>query len=470
MEQLPVSPAAAPQIWRGTYGRLTVGLLLIVTTVAYEALAVATILPDTAAELGGLALYGWAFSAFMLANLFGVVVAGWAIDRAGAAPPFLAGAGLFVAGLLLAGFAPSMLVLIAARAVQGLGAGFISSVAYTVIARAYPEALRPRMLALTSSAWVIPGLLGPALAGLIGEGVGWRWVFLSVVPLPPVAILCALPGLRALGPSGVAAPVRARLLAAAALTLGAALFTAGLGLGLAPAALALAAIGLALGVPALRRLLPAGALRVAPGLPAAVALMGLLNLIFFGVDAFVPLALSTVRGQSAAFTGLALTAGTLAWTAGAWLQAAWVRRVRRDRLAAAGLLILAVGIAGMIVVVWPWAPLALGIASWGVAGFGIGIAYASVTLTVLDEAPPGEQGASTAAMQLAAMLGTALGAGVGGVVVAGAATTGAGIQLQSAAMIGVALLAAALCGRLGVGARGVAAAPAPAVAPARSAE
>lgn len=444
--------AAAPQIWRGAYGRLTVGLLLIVTAVAYEALAVATIMPATTAELGGLALYGWTFSAFMLANLFGVVAAGWAIDRLGVAPPFLVGAGLFVVGLLAAGLAPSMALLIGARAVQGLGAGFIGSVSYAVIGRGYPEELRPRMLALTSSAWVIPGVLGPALAGLIGEGVGWRWVFLSVVPLPPVAVLCVLPSLRSLGPAGAPAPAGPRLLAAAALTLGAGAFVAGLGLGARPLGLALAAAGAALALPALRRLLPPGTLRAAPRLPAAVALMGLLNLVFFGVDAFVPLVLSTVRGQSAAFTGLALTAGTLAWTAGAWLQAAWARRARRDRLAAAGLLLLAAGIAGIIVVVWPWAPLALGIAAWGVAGFGIGIAYATFALAVLDEATPEQQGASTAAMQLAAMLGTALGTGLGGVAVAAAATPGAGVQLHAAALIGVALAAAVLTPRLGRGA------------------
>lgn len=446
--------ASARQIWRGSYGRLTVGLLLMVTAVAYEALAVATILPATAEELGGLALYGWAFSAFMLANLFGVVVAGWAIDRAGAAPPFLIGAGLFVAGLLIAGLAPSMGVLIGARAVQGFGAGFISSVAYAAIGRAYPEDLRPRMLALTSSAWVIPGVLGPALAGLIGESLGWRWVFLSVVPLPPVALLCVLPALRALGPAGAPAPVGGRLLAAAVLTAGAAAFTAGLGAGASPAGLALAAAGAAAALPALRRLLPAGSLRVAPGLPAAVALIGLLNLVFFGVDAFVPLALSTVRGQSATFTGLALTAGTLTWSVGSWLQAAWANRVPRARLVGAGLLIMSLGIVGIIVVVFPWAPLVLGIAAWGVAGLGIGLAYSTLTLAVLDEAPPGEQGASTAAMQLATMLGTALGTGVGGVVVAGAATPGAGIQIHAAAMIALALLAAALAPRLGRGARG----------------
>jgi MFS family permease len=448
-------PAAPPQLWAGPYRRLTIGLLLIITAVAYEALAVATILPNTTAELGGLALYGWAFSAFMLANLFGVVVAGWAIDRAGVTAPFLTGAGLLLVGLLIAGFAPTMPVLIGGRAVQGFGAGFITSVAYAAIGRAYPDSLRPRMLALTSSAWVIPGILGPALAGIIGESVGWRWVFFSVIPLLPIAALCMLPALRPLGPRGNPAPVGKRLIAAAALTIGAAGFTAGLGLGLQPIGVTLTLGGIALAVPALRHLMPEGTLRAAPGLPAALALMGLLNLVFFGVDAFVPLALSTVRGQSAVFTGLALTAGTLAWTVGAWLQAAWVNRVRRTRLAGSGLLILALGIVGMIVVVLPGTPLWIGIAAWGVAGLGIGITYTTLTLTIMDEAPPERQGVSMAAMQLATMLGTALGTGIGGVVVAGAATPGAGIQIHAATMIGIALLAALLAPRLGRGTRGM---------------
>lgn len=452
------APEAKPAVleaavWRGSYGRLTLGLLLIITTVAYEALAVATILPDTVTELGGLALYGWAFSAFMLANLFGVVVAGWAIDRMGATTPFLAGVGLFGLGLVIAGVAPTMATLIGARAVQGLGAGAIGSVAYAAIGRGYPESLRPRMLALTSSAWVIPGVIGPALAGLIGESVGWRWVFLSVVPLPPIAVLCVVPALRSLGPTGSVEGIGARLAAAAVLTIGTATFTAGLGLGMNPVGLGLAAVGAAVAIPALRQLLPAGALRIAPGLPAAVALMGLLNLVFFGVDAFVPLALSTVRGQSALFTGLALTAGTLTWTVGAWLQAAWTSKIGRNTLASVGLLLLALGITMLVVAVFPWAPLLLAIAAWGVAGFGIGIAYSTFTLTILDETPPEQQGASTSALQLVSMLGTALGTGVGGVVVAAAPAPGSGIQAHAVGMIVLALLAALLATRLGRGSR-----------------
>jgi MFS family permease len=452
------------RIWSGPYRLLTIGLLLIITGAAYEALAVATVMPATAAELGGMSLYGWAFSAFMLANLFGASVAGPAIDRAGATLPFTVGGALFLGGLLLAGFAPSMPVLIAGRAVQGLGAGFISAITYAVIGRGYPTELRPQMLAMTATAWVVPGLVGPALAGLIASASSWRWVFLSVVPLPPLALICALPALRAIGPAAPsgAEPAGRRVLFAGLLVLGASLFTIGLGAGAPLAGAALVGAGLACAIPALLRLLPAGTLRAAPGLPAAVALMALLNLVFFGIDAFVPLALTSVRGQHPSITGLALTAATITWTTGSWLQAAWVRRVGRARFVIIGLPLVAIGIAGIAAVVRPDVPVFVGLLAWAVAGLGIGLSYSTLSLVVLDEAPAGQQGASTASLQLAAMLGTALGTGVGGVVVVAAATPAAGIQIHAAAMIALALLGAALAPRLGRGGRaGVPSPPAP---------
>src|SRR6202046_4342028 len=102
---------------------LTVGLLLTVTFVASEALAVVTVMPVVARDLGGFRLYGWAFSAFMLGSVVGIVVAGREADRRGPAIPFVAGLMLFGAGLAVAGLAPSMAVLVAGRALQGIGAG-----------------------------------------------------------------------------------------------------------------------------------------------------------------------------------------------------------------------------------------------------------------------------------------------------------------------------------------------------------
>ncbi|MBA3415058.1 MAG: MFS transporter, partial [Chloroflexia bacterium] len=179
--------------WSPTLRRLSAGLLLNVVAVAFEALAVATVMPLVASELQGQHLYGWVFSAFLLANLFGIVVAGLHADARGPAAPFVWGVVLFAAGLILGGLAPTMWALVAARALQGFGGGGLGSIAYVAVGRVYPDASRPRMLAFLSTAWVVPGLIGPALAGLVAAGPGWRWVFLGLAPLPAIAATLALP-------------------------------------------------------------------------------------------------------------------------------------------------------------------------------------------------------------------------------------------------------------------------------------
>src|SRR5712691_4722706 len=176
-------------LWSPSYRRLTAGLLLVVAAAAFESLAVATILPLVVRDLGGLALYGWAFSLFILANLLGIALGGSAADRRGPAPPLAAGIGVFLVGLVGGGLAPTMPVLIASRAVQGCGSGLLTAAVYVAIGRRYADPLQARMLASLSSAWVIPGLVGPAAAGLLADPLGWRWVFLGLMPLPLLAAL-----------------------------------------------------------------------------------------------------------------------------------------------------------------------------------------------------------------------------------------------------------------------------------------
>ena len=179
------SPAGG--IWTPAYRPLTVGLVLAVTFVAFEALAVATILPVVGRHLGDLRLYGWVFSAFLLASLIGIVIAGTLADRVPLGRLMLAGLALFALGLIVGGTAPTMLVLVAGRAVQGLGAGVVPAVAYVAISRCYAEESRPRMFAVLSTAWVVPGLIGPGIAAVVAAAVGWRWVFLGLLPLVAAA-------------------------------------------------------------------------------------------------------------------------------------------------------------------------------------------------------------------------------------------------------------------------------------------
>jgi MFS family permease len=145
--------------------------------------------------------------------------------------------------------------------------------------------------------------------------------------------------------------------------------------------------------------------------------MGLLNLAFFGVDSFVPLGLTDVRQTSTTFAGLTLTTGTMTWTAAAWLQAHYARQWSPRKLIRAGLAIIAVGIAGIIWVVATDVSTWFGPIVWCVGGFGIGLAYSSLSLTVLDAAPTGQEGNATSAMQVSTAIGGALATGIGGAII-----------------------------------------------------
>jgi len=414
----------ADSLWRPDRRALTIGLVLTITLVGFEALAISTVMPIVVREIGGLELYGWVFSAFFLGSLIGIVVVGGAIDRGGLALPFAAGLGLFAIGLLAGGLAPSMVVLVTARFVQGLGAGTIQPIAYVAIGRTLPESLRPRMFATLSTAWVLPGVIGPAIAGSVGEATSWRFVFLGLLPLIAVAGALTLGALRAVRPAtahpeGAAATARQRRLPfAITVAFGAGLLTVGLTSGQPIATVVLSVAGLLIGIVALRRLTPPGTLLARPVLPAAVLLRGILTCAFFGVDAFVALTLVGWRGVSATEAGIALTAATVAWTGGAWIQARGAARWPTHRFIRVGYVVLLVGLAGMLLVLRTDVPWFVAVPAFGIAGLGMGLAYSPLALIVLREARPETQGAATSALSLMDSLGTALGTGITGAIVA----------------------------------------------------
>jgi MFS family permease len=428
-----VTPDAAG-LWSPARRQLTVGLLLTITLVAFESLAVATVMPEVKDDLGGLALYGWVFSGFFLASLLGIVVSGRLADQRGLAVPFTAGLVLFSVGLVVGGAATSMPMLVAGRIAQGFGAGAIPATAYAAVGRGYPAALRPRMFATMSTAWVVPGLIGPALATLVEHAWSWRLVFLGLLPFVAVAIVMAVPALRALDvalqrdQAGLEAP------APAAITPGSPVerrhlprvVVLVLGVGAVLAALSDAPLGLAVvlvgvGLPAagwaLVGLVPAGTLRLRPGVPATVAVRGLLTCGFFAADAYVPLAITDGRGASTWVAGAALSAASVLWATGSWVQARVIDRLGPRRLDQMGFTLIAASVVVMVGVALG-VPVGLSVAAWGVAGLGMGLAYAPLSLTVLAAARPGEEGSASSALQLSDTLGVAVGTGLGGSIVA----------------------------------------------------
>jgi MFS family permease len=437
-------------IWAPAQRALTVGLVLAVTFVAFEALAVATILPVVGRELGDLRLYGWVFSAFLLASLIGIVLAGTLADRMPLGRPMLAGLALFAVGLVIGGTAPDMLVLVAGRAVQGLGAGVVPAVAYVAISRCYAEQSRPRMFAVLSTAWVVPGLIGPGIAALVAAAVGWRWVFLGLLPLVIAAGVLVVLALRHVPPPASPSTVAVPYLAVLGVVVGAGTGLASLSSGVAPVAAAGGIAGAVLLAVSMRRLTPPRYLSAQPGLSVTILSRSLLTCCFFAGDAYVPYAVVAVRHAPTTLAALALTASTLTWTAGSWVQARYIARWGPRRLVRPGECLIVLGLGAMCLMLLPSVPPALAVGAWALAGAGIGTAYSPLSVTTLDLAAAGEEGRATSALQLCDVLGQAIGTGVAGAIVAATARLGhrPGVALAFSFAIAVAFIGIIVGARL----------------------
>ncbi len=410
---------AGPPPWRevfaGARGRLTAGLLLLEALVAMEALIVATILPAVERDLGGLSLYGWTFTAFTLASLASVPISGRVTDRIGPARVLAVAVVLYAAGLLIAASAPSMIVLVLGRFVQGIGGGGIYTVSLGTVAKTYPERIRPRVMALLASMWILPGLFGPPVGSLLASTVGWRWAFLAPIPAIALGVLLVMPSLRGVEaePSAERLPVAASLL----LMAGTGIFLAGLTL-LSWWTLVLVPVGLAIGLPGLRRITPRGTVVARPGLPAAAAAAFLLSCAFLAVDGFLPLMLTNVRGLSVGEAGLIITAASLSWAAGSWWESRVVARRGARSLTTRGAFLLAFGmLLVMAGLVDTW-PIAIPYVGWAIGGFAMGVVFPTIPLSVMSEATPGHEAGELSATILMDFLGIGVGAGLGNASVA----------------------------------------------------
>lgn len=377
-----------------------VGAVALISMLAFEAIAVATAMPAVAAALDGLPLYALAFGATLATSVLGMTAAGQLCDKRGPYRASLVGLTAFLLGLLLAGFAPSMTVLVLGRALQGLGSGVLGVALYVGVGQVVPAPLHPKLFAMFAGAWVLPGLLGPALASGLVAWLGWRSVFLAVAAAVPVAAALMLPALRrAGGGSGEAlrwGAMRWALLASAgALALHAASQQHGLGAG------ALFAAGLAAAFFAARHLLPAGTLAAARGLPAVILLRGFIAAAFASAEAFLPLLLTQHFGWSLAQAGIALSAGAVTWSIGSAVQARVHGDAARRRLLPTGFAVAASGIA---VVMLPVAVAALPswmvLVGWIFVGLGIGLSFPMLSVLLLRLSPPSSQGANSSALQL----------------------------------------------------------------------
>lgn len=439
-------------IFSPRYRITTLGILILMTIIAFEALAVATALPTAARSLNGLASYGWAFTGFLVASVVGMVVSGMYSDIHGARRPLLVGLVVFIVGLVIGGVAESMWVLVVARFVQGLSTGLLITAMYVVMGEVYSDEVRPRIFAALASAWVIPGLVGPVVAGWITEQLSWRWVFSGLAPFVALGGVLMLPSLRQLRRStGGSRRMDRRRIGYALLTAFGVAGVANVGENLHLLGAAIAAVGLVAMVLGLRRLLPAGTSRFAPGVPAAIAFRGVLAGMFVGMEVIVPLTLSVQLQYSPTMAGMPLMLSALSWATASAIQGR-LKPPNRAALVALGLVLMAIGGVGMALVALRIMPGAFAFAVWPFAGFGAGFAITSVSVVMLECTTDAKRGSDSAALQLSDSSVSALSAAFAGALIALAVHErigyGTGFAVVYLSMAGLGMLVISRASRL----------------------
>ncbi|CDQ19926.1 MDR family MFS transporter [Halobacillus karajensis] len=169
-------------------GLVLASIMLSMFLAAIEATIVSTAMPSIVADLGGFSLYSWVFSAYLLTNAATVLLFGRLSDVFGRKPVFLFGISLFLVGAVICALAPSMKVLIAARLVQGLGAGALMPIATTIVGDIYTKEERAKIQGYLSSVWGISAVTGPALGGFFVDVLDWPYVFWMNIPLGLLAL------------------------------------------------------------------------------------------------------------------------------------------------------------------------------------------------------------------------------------------------------------------------------------------
>jgi MFS family permease len=444
-------------IFAGRRGSLASGLLLLEFTTAVQTFFTATVLPVADRQLHGARFYGIALSAGTVALFVVLPFAGPLIERWGARRMLRWAALLYVTGIAVSATSPTMLVYALGRFAQGLAAGVLAVFGLSAVVTEFPQHLHSRLIALVSAMWIVPGLVGPAIAAALTQWAGWRWAIASLIVPLAVGRLITAPRLADVE-QRIEKRQKLPVGTAAALTVGIVLILAGASVA-SPGTLALAAAGLALTLGAASRILPAGTLLGRRGRPAAVAAFGLLTFAFFGVDSLITLYTVDGLGRPIAAAAPALTAGTVCWALAAIAQPRLTgrfggRTVPVFLLGATFLVAGEVLLLLALIIMTPEAAIGVLWGAWILGGLGMGLAYPILTTAVLadtenDTLPAGQRAMSVV---LAEALGSGLALAIGGSIVAAAHVITShyrpGIAIAYGTFAGTALLMVGLTSRL----------------------
>ncbi len=413
---------ASSSIWAGPYLPVTLANLTVVAIAAFDGLAILAALPGITEDLGDVALLPWVITAYLATSAIAVIVAGPVIDAFGARWTFRVTGIWFLVWSAAAAVAPNMPLLVAARALQGLGGGLVIAVALAAVGLAYPHELRPPAFAANSIVWGVMGFGGPALAGALLVLGSWRLIFLVQLPLTALALAV---GWRTL-PDRSGPPQRVRADHIGIALLSVVTLASLVGVSAVAERWWLAGVGLAVTVgsaalywrhaarvpdPVLRREhLVRSPLRWVHLTSGTVLIAGL------AADNYLPLYVQTTRGRSEGFAAFSLVFLTVGWTLGSIVFSRWLSRRGEAPVIALGATIAPpVLVFAAVAIGFDW-PLAVVFAAFGLVGLSIGL-VSTAGLTLLQAgSDPAEMGRVNAAHQFVRTLCITYGVAIGGAV------------------------------------------------------
>ncbi|ACZ31168.1 major facilitator superfamily MFS_1 [Xylanimonas cellulosilytica DSM 15894] len=421
---MPSTTARSGVGLRSERGPILLSLMLSTALVALDATIIATAASTIVRELGSFQRLPWLFSSFLLAQAVSTPVFGRLADIVGRKRLMLVGIGLFFVGSAVAGAAPSMGVLIAGRALQGLGAGAVMPVSMTITSDIYTLEERARAQGYLASVWGLSSVVGPTLGGVFTQFVSWRWIFWVNLPLAVVA--AAMLALRYREPRQVSHRDPVDYLGAVLLSGGSTLLLLGLLEGgwvrYAGAAVLLA--GFVVRARTARHPIIDLAILRRRVIGASTTGALLIGVIVVGLSTYVPIYAQEVLGFGALLAGFALAALTLGWPLSAAQAGRFYLRLGFRLTAVIGSSLVLVGAASMLLL-GPTTPLALVAVFCFVIGAGMGLTAVPTLIAAQESARPTERGAVTGTNMFARSLGMAVGVAVLGAIVNAHTTLGA---------------------------------------------